>query len=314
LNQSLILVVALVLTLCGAVSAGSPAMPRKVIISTDIGDDIDDAFAVAFALKSPELRVDAVVVTHGPTVRRARLAAKLLSIAGREDVVVIVGKPGEDYDRGQMARATGFAPRKPVVSGGGRALARRVMSSKEKVTIIPTGPLTDIADMLRLEPRVKDKIEEIVLMGGSVYRDFHYKPGACPETNIVLDIKAAQTVFNSGIPIVQAPLDVTVMMQPDPSDMKRLAESDKPLARALHELFVAWGHPVPTFFDPVAVAVTFRRDLVKMERRCVKVTDDGFTRIVPDGEPNVWVCVEIDKPRFMKLFMGRILDGSERVE
>ncbi|MDO8586409.1 MAG: nucleoside hydrolase [Armatimonadota bacterium] len=302
MSLTFIVLVVIVLAI-GEVSAA----PRKVIISTDIGDDIDDAFAVAFALKSPELKVDAIVATHGPTARRAKLAARLLSIAGREDIPVLVGKPGEDYDQGQLRWAAGFTPKTPVVSDGPRALADRVMRSREKVIIVPTGPLTDVAEMLKLEPKVKEKIEEIVLMGGSIYRDFHYKPQPCPETNIVLDAKAARTVFESGIPITMAPLDVTVMMQPDPADMKRLAESKQPLAHALHELFVAWGHPIPTFYDPVAVAVILQRDMVKTERLCVKVTNDGFTRVAPGEEPNANVCLEVDKPRFMKLFMGRIL-------
>jgi len=289
-NIGLLLGAAFLTVAAVAVAGPTQAQPRKVIISCDIGDDIDDAFALAFALKSPELKVDAVVVTHGPTARRGKLAAKLLSIAGREDVVVIIGRSGENYTRGQMEWAADFTPRKPVVSGGGKALARRIMRSDEKITLIPTGPLTDVADALRAEPRIKDKIEEIVMMGGSAYRDFHYKPQPCAETNIVLDIPAAQTVFGSGIPIVQAPLDVTVMMQPNPGDMERVIGSDKPLTKALGELFQAWGHPVPTMFDAVAVAAVYRRDLLKTEQAHVKVTDEGLTSIVPGGRAE-HVCV-----------------------
>jgi purine nucleosidase len=263
---------------------------------------------VAFALKCPELQVDAVVGTYGPTVRRARLAAKLLSIASREDVVVIVGRPGENYTRGQMDWVADFIPRKPVVSGGGRAVARRIMNSKERVTLIATGPLTDFADALKCEPLIKEKIDRIVYVGGSIYRDFHYKPQPCVETNVVLDIPAAQTVFDSGVPILQAPLDVTMMMQPDSADMKRLSVSADPLQKALHELFVAWGHPVPTFFDAVGIGIMLQPDLVKTQDLQVRVTDQGFTTVVPDAEPNATVCVEIDKARFMKLYMGRILD------
>ena len=300
-----LLIAALALSLAGEALAASPP-PRKVIISADIGDDIDDAFAVALALRSPELKLDAVVATHGPTLRRAKLAAKLLSVAGRADIPVIIGRPGEDYTRGQLDWAAGFTPKKPLVSGGGAALARRVMASKGKVTIIPTGPLTDVADMLRAEPRVKEKIDEIILMGGSVYCGFSQKSAPVAETNIVLDVPASQTVFTSGLSVVMVGLEVTNLMQPDPTDMERLASSDKPLAKALHELFKAWGHPVPTFFDPVAVTVAFRRDIVTMERKRVVVTDDGFTRLA-DGDPNVGLCETVDKPALMKLFWDRLL-------
>jgi inosine-uridine nucleoside N-ribohydrolase len=299
--------VALIL-LALAIGGSAFAAPRKVIIVTDIGSDIDDAWALAFALECPELSVDSVVVSHGPTPGRARIAAKLLSIAGRDDVPVIVGKCRRISDNGQRDWAKGFVPERPLVADGAHALVRRVMESDGKVTLIPVGPLTDVAQMIRIEPGVRDRIDEIILMGGAAYRGYGSDSPPCAEYNILGDVPAAQTVFQSGIPIVMVGLDVTAMMQPSPEDMRRIEKSDKPLPRAMFELYKAWGHPVPTLFDPMAVAVAFRRDIVTMEHRHVEVTDDGFTRIVLDGEPNAWVCLTGDKPRFTKLFMERVLD------
>jgi len=292
-----------------SIPATTPAFcARKIIISTDIGDDIDDAFALVFALNSPELKVDAVIASYGHPPRKARLIQKLLHIAGRDDIPVLVGKYVENQDSGQLRWAADWKPRN-LVGDGPRALARRIMRSKEKTTLVPYGPLTDIAEMLRVAPEVKGYIDEIILMGGSAYRGWNVNDPPCPEYNIMADAKAAQTVFQSGLPIVMVGLDVTTMMKLGDSEMERIRNSPNPLPKALYTLYKAWGRPVPTMYDPVALAVAFQRDLVKMEHDCVEVADHGLTRIVP-GAPagaNAWVCVDVDKQRFMDLFMERIL-------
>ena len=287
---------------------GQPALgARKIVISTDIGDDIDDAFALAFAVNSPELRVDAVIASYGHTLRKARLVQKLLYIAGRSDIPVLIGKHAENGDSKQLQWAGDWKPRN-LVCDGPRALARRIMRSRDKTTLVPYGPLTDIAEMLRIEPRVKERIDEIILMGGSAYRGWEEGEPPCPEYNIMADVAAARCVFESGLPIVMVGLDVTTMMKLGPPEIERIKNSPSPLAQALYALYIRWwGHRGPTMYDPVALAVAFQRDLVKMEHDRVEIADNGLTRIVPGGKPNVWVCVEVDKERFMRLFMARIM-------
>lgn len=278
----------------------------KVVICTDIASDIDDAWALAFAMKCPELEIDCVLVSHGPTPARARVAAKLLSIGGCDDVPVLVGKAKSTEENAQRRWARDFVPKHPVVADGPRALARRLMRSDGPVTLITLGPLTDVARMLELQPQVKEHINEIIIMGGSIYRGHGGSP-PCAEYNILSNVKAAQTVFSSGLPIVLVPLDATRMMQPSEECMRLVRENKQPIPRAMYELFEAWGHPVATLFDPVAVAVAFRSDFVKTERMCIEVTDDGYTRVVPDATPNAVVCLDSDKARFMELFMERVL-------
>lgn len=303
-----LLLISLVMLIAGCAFAAPNTNPRKVIICTDIASDIDDSWALAFAMKCPELSIDSVAVSHGPTPGRAKVAAKLLSIGGLDDVPVMVGKAKGNSSNGQRDWAKDFTPKRPPVADAARGLARRLMRMPGKVTLIPIGPLTNIGEMLRIEPGVKDKIDEIILMGGAVYNGYRTGSEVCAEYNILSNVKAAQRVFESGIPIVLVGLDVTRMMQPSPEDMQRIAQSNKPLPQAMHALYKLWEHPTPTLFDPVAVALAFQRDLVEMEHLCIKVTGDGITRIVPDGKPNAWVCKKIDKPRFMKLFMDRVLD------
>ena len=301
-----ILLIILVMLISNCVYATPNTNPRKVVICTDIASDIDDSWALAFAMKCPELAIDSVVVSHGPTPGRAKVAAKLLSIRGLDDVPVMVGKAKRNESNGQRDWAKDFVPKRPLVADAARGLARRLMRMECKVTLIPIGPLTDIGEMLRLEPGVKDKIDEIILMGGAVYNGYRTGSEVCAEYNILSNVKAAQRVFESGIPIVLVGLDVTRIMQPSAEDMQRIAESDKPLPQAMHTLYKLWEHPTPTLFDVVAVALAFQRDLVEMDYLSIKVTSDGITRIVPDGKPNAWVCKKIDKQRTMKLFMDRV--------
>ncbi len=300
------LALALVCSLAGGLAAAPALCARKIIISTDIGDDIDDAFALVFALNSPELEVDAVIASYGHPPSKARLIQKLLHIAGRDAIPVLVGKYVEKHDSRQLQWAADWKP-KNLVGDGPRALARRITRSNEKTTLVPYGPLTDIAEMLRIAPEVKAHIDEIILMGGSAYRGWNVNDPPCPEYNIMADAKAAQTVFGSGLPIVMVGLDVTTMMKLQDAEMERIRNSPSPLPKALYVLYKAWGRPVPTMYDPVALAVAFQRDLVKMDRLCVEVADHGLTRILPGGKPNASVCVDVDKQRFMDLFMERIL-------
>ena len=280
MNYTALFFVLMLLAVASNINAASA--PKKIIICTDIASDIDDSWALAFALKCPELDIDSVATSHGPTTLRAKVAAKMLSIAGRDDIPVMAGKPKNfDYNP-QREWAKDFVPKHPIVTDAPRALARRILQSKEKVTIIPIGPLTNIGKMLELEPKVKDNIEEIIIMGGAAYNGYRTGSPVCAEYNILSNVKAAKVDFESGLPLVMAGLDVTRMMQPSAEDMKRIAESDKPLPKAMHELFIRWEHPTPTLFDVVAIAIAFQRDLVKTEYTHVKVMDDGITMLVPD--------------------------------
>ena len=307
MDYTKLIIVLIVMLINSCVYAVPNANPRKVVICTDIASDIDDSWALAFAMKCPELAIDSVVVSHGPTPGRAKVAAKLLSIGGFDDVPVMVGKAKRNTPNGQRDWAKDFVPKRPLVADAARSLARRIMRMEGKVTLIPIGPLTDIGEMLRLDPGVRDKIDEILLMGGAVYNGYRTGSEVCAEYNILSNVKAAQRVFESGIPIVLVGLDVTRMMQPSAEDMQRIAESNRPLPQAMHTLYKLWEHPTPTLFDVVAIALAFHRDLVEMDYLSIEVTSDGITRIVPNGKPNAWVCKKIDKQRTMMLFMDRVM-------
>ncbi len=295
--------------------------PVPVILDTDIGDDIDDALALAFALQSPELDVRAVVTVLQHRERRADLVWKILQLYGREDVPVGMGAeqpllaPARRGEVRQTA-ALSAADRLPDARrrNGLELYLETCLKSPRKVTVLAYGPLTNVALALRAEPRLTERIERVVLMNG-----VFFSPRL--EYNTVRDPEAAAIVFSSGLPIVTVGLDVTLRCQLEPQDMERLAASTLPAVRFLRELIAIWqdGRPErrPILHDPLAVAVTFRPDLVKLQRGRVEVETRGqpdrtygMTLFRPDPKGLVEVAAEVEARRFLDLFMERLLQPA----
>lgn len=309
---------ALVLMLLVAASCAPAEEPLPVILDTDIGDDIDDALALAFALQSPELDVRAVVTVLQHRERRADLAWKILKLYSREDVPVGMGAeqplltpPRHGEVRQTAALAAGDRLPDARRRNGLELYLETCLKSPRKVTILAYGPLTNVALALKAEPRLAGRIERLVLMNGVFFR-----PRV--EYNTERDPEAAAIVFSSGLPIVAVGLDVTMRCQLEPHDMERLGASSLPSVRFLRELIGIWqgGRPDrrPILHDPLAVAVAFQPDLVKFQRGRVEVetrgTPDrtyGMTLFRPDPKGWVEVAAEVEARRFLDLFMERVL-------
>src|SRR5438270_739480 len=143
-----------------------------IIFDTDIGDDIDDALALALALQSPELDVRAVTTVIDDTELRTRLAWKQLGLYGRRDIPLGTGASEPLLDPVQTMRARQVEVLTPEDIAPAAARPRRadliietLLASPRKLTLVPVGPLTNIALALKMEPRIKNNIERIVLMG-----------------------------------------------------------------------------------------------------------------------------------------------------
>lgn len=309
---------ALVLMLLVAASCAPAQQPLPVILDTDIGDDIDDALALAFALQSPELDVRAVVTVLQHRERRADLAWKILQLYDREDIPVGMGAEQPllappRHDEVRQTAALSAQDRLPQARrrNGLELYLETCLKSPRKVTILAYGPLTNVALALKAEPRLAGRIERLVLMNG-----VFFSPRL--EYNTVRDPEAAAIVFSSGIPVITVGLDVTLRCRLEEQDMQRLAASPLPAVRFLRELIAIWqeGRPErrPILHDPLAVAVAFRPDLVKLERGRVEVetrgTPDrtyGMTLFRPDPKGLVEIAREVEARRFLDLFMERVL-------
>ena len=182
------------------------AAASPVIFDTDIGTDIDDAYALAELIHRPELELIGVTTVSSDAVARARLAAKLLKVAGVQwaKVPVYAGTSTPVQYMKQVDWAAGFTSPSLHESGGVEFMRREIDARPGQVTIIAVGELTNVAAVLA-DPGIARKVRAISLMGGSIYRG--YAPGSKPEPewNIKSNAAAAKAVFESGVPLLVAP-------------------------------------------------------------------------------------------------------------
>jgi len=289
-----------------ALAATPPRAP--VILDTDIGTDIDDAFALALIIDSPELQLLGVTTVSGDTQARARLAAKLLWEAGGawRKVPVYPGRPGTPQPIDQTRWADGFISPALHSNGAVEFMKAEISRQPGKVTIIAIGELTNVAALLKSDPSMAKKIKRIALMGGSIARG--YGPDSKPEAewNIKSNPEAAQTVFSSGVPLLVAPLDVTAMLQLDAAGRRRVFTHLTPLTNALTILYHLWGNETPTLFDPMAVAMLIDPSLCETQQLAVEVDAQGFTRVVKGQRANAMVGMQTDPKKFFDFYLQRV--------
>ncbi len=287
---------------------GCTASSRRIpiLLDTDIGTDIDDAFALALILQSPEVDLLGVTTVSGDTQARARLVAKMLSEAGRTDVPVAAGQPGKRLKIDQTRWADGFTS--PQMRGEKAAdfLKAQVEGHSGEISVIAIGPLTNVAALLKQEPAVRKKIKQIVMMGGSIALGYGQDPTPAAEYNIAADPAAARVVFASGVPILMAPLDVTAMLQLNAVDLRRIFTRLTPLTNALTLLYHLWNGNTPTLFDPMAVALFIDPSLCETRQLAIEVDSKGFTRVQQGKPPNATVAVHTDPQKFFKFYLSRV--------
>jgi purine nucleosidase len=172
--------------------------------------------------------------------------------------------------------------------------------------LIAIGELTNVAALLKADPVMAKKINRIVLMGGAIARG--YEPGSKPdrEWNIKSNPTAARAVFESGIPILMAPLDVTAMLQLDAAMRSRIFNQDTPVTNSLAALYHLWNRETPTLFDPMAVALAINPSLCQTKKLAIEVDRQGFTRVVGDQPANATVGMETDPARFFEFYLSRV--------
>jgi inosine-uridine nucleoside N-ribohydrolase len=277
-----------------------PKKPIPVIFHTDIGDDVDDTWALLVLLRRPELDLKLIVTEGKNAVYRGRLAAKLLTLAGRRDIPIAIGPDGQDAPGNQSAWIGDFKLSDypvPVTTDGAKAMIDLIMASRERVTIITTGPATTTAEALTREPKITRRAR-FVGMEGSVREG--YAPGSAPdvEYNVKCDPKALATVFAAGWPCAITPLDTCGRFVLGAADMATLSASPDPFAQAVIANSEAWlpkatwmakdfdlKQHSSTLFDVVAVVMACDTSDLVMETLPLSVRDDGMTVIDPKGHP-----------------------------
>lgn len=301
-------------------------LKRPIIIDTDPG--IDDALAIAIALFAEELDVKLITTVAGNVSLKnvTNNALKLLNFL-KKDIPVAVGaqqpliEPLVDASNVHGASGMeGFEFPEPKVElllkeNAVNAMYKVIMGSNEPVTLVPIAPLTNIAMLLSLYPEVKQNIREIVLMGGSASRG---NKGVMSEFNIATDPEAAKIVFDSGISIVMAGLDVgwkALVYPEDSAKMKEMGRTGE-MAYCLFKKYRGGSFNTGLkMYDSCAIAYLLRPELFTTEDAYVDIElSVGLTRgcTVVDlknylgKSPNTKVCMDIDGEKFREWFLEYI--------
>jgi inosine-uridine nucleoside N-ribohydrolase len=301
-----------------AVGSSAPSLAQqartKIVFDTDIGTDIDDAWALGYVLKSPSLELVGVTISDGDTAARARLACKLLARLGRTDVPVSVGRPTPaipadriDY---QFAWAEDFRDYAPVRSPAVEFLADMIRKHPREITLVAVGPLHNLGDLVRLHPDIVPLVKRVVLMSGSIGASY-YSATAVTEWNVKLAIPEAQAVYAAAWPVTIVPLDATSYVRLEDAERDTLRKSATPLAVALETLLRLWTDRSTSrmaLHDQLALAET--QEPGRFFGRCdplpLVVSPDGYTRVDRERGRPVRVCLEPRRNEFMTHFLAQI--------
>ena len=307
-------------------------MALPVILDCDPGHD--DAIALILALASPELQVLAVTTSAGNQTPDKTLnnALRILTLLGRRDIPVAAGAPkplareliiadnvhGESGLDGPALPDPAFAPQAMTAL---ELMAKCLRESPEPVTLVPTGPLTNIALLLAAHPELKPRIARIVLMGGAAGAG-NWTPAA--EFNIYVDPEAADMVFKSGVPITMCGLDVTHEAQVMDEDIERVRAIANPVARCVAELLdffmiyhrdPKWGFAGAPLHDPCTIAwllapALFHGVECRVDIETQGAHTSGMTvvdRYGLTGKPaNALVLLGLDRAGFIDLLVQRL--------
>lgn len=288
----------------------TPAATQKIIIDTDIGDDIDDAFAVALALCSPEVQILGISTTFGDTELRAKLLDRLLHEAGRTDIPIAVGTSTQTGNPlTQQKYANRWRPAGTPYPKAADFILEQIRRFPNEVTLVAIGPLINVGALIDKDPDTFRKLRRVVLMGGSVrrgYGDLGYSKPRGPEAewNIKNDITSAQKLFASGVPIFMMPLDST-QLKLDEVKREFIFQAGTPLTDALTLLYHQWGQQTPTLFDAMTIAFIVNPTLCPVQPLRILVDEKGFTRENP-GVPNANVCLNSDSDAFFQFLIPRV--------
>ena len=297
-----------------AKTADAVAEPIKVIFDTDIGDDVDDAFALALLVSRPEVNILGVTTAWGDTALRARLTARFLA-SGHGNIPIYAGPKTVSKATFSQAPYAMAYPAKDWPDATTFVLDE-IRKYPGQITLIAVAPFSNVGALIDRDPTTFRKLKRIVLMGGSIrrgYGDLGYPWStpvkASPEYNVFSDVASSKKLFAAGVPISMMPLDSTQLKL---DDVKRdaLFSHGSPMTDNLTLLYHQWsastGSPTPTLFDAMAVAAAIRPDLCPTTPMHIRVDDQGGT-IAEAGEPNADVCLQSDTQKFFDFYLTSVL-------
>ena len=317
---------------------------KRIILDTDIGTDVDDAMALALTVASPELELLGVTTVHADTPLRARIARRLLALAGRDDIPVIPGAslplrmplpPNFHWMprlRGHEGRGilsdeerTPTADLTETADDAAHFIIQMASRYRGELSLVAIGGQTNLGRALQIEPRLADWVRDVTLMGGTVDTTrFTWPPML--ETNLNCDPMASRLVLRSGMPITLVPMEVTTEVFLTPEQRAELKSWNHPLTNALVAMMEAMlegfadfsaelGLPADfyqgrTFMhDPLAVYASMATELTGVRRTHIEYEEiDQVVRTMgyPDRAPNMWLCEQVDATAFPRFWIERV--------
>jgi inosine-uridine nucleoside N-ribohydrolase len=316
---------------------------KKVILDTDTG--VDDAMAIILALSSPELDVLAITTVAGNVgvVQCTTNVLRVLSLTGLQQYPLVAagadrplvkapftaGSVHGDDGLGALGDAyypaipPGLVADKPAVE----LILQLIASHPEEITLIATGPLTNVARAIRKDPATMARVQEIIFMGGAVHAPGNIPPGAA-EFNMYVDPHAAEVVLAFPVPLVMVPLDVTHEVKLMRTVVEqRFGRHTAPVPRFIADATSKYmqfylddqDHDGCYLHDPLAVGVAIDPGFVTTERLRIYVETEGKVTAgmtlpfrhptrnpAKRDAPNVHVYTTVDAERFLRLFLARV--------
>ncbi|MHC4694825.1 MAG: nucleoside hydrolase [Planctomycetota bacterium] len=286
--------------------AAEPAKKIPVIFDTDIGDDIDDTWALILLLQSPEFDVKLVTSAVNNTEEKAKIVAKILQAAGRTDIPVGIGVQHNKRNHRQREWVGDYKLSSypgTIYRDGVKAIVDTIMKSPKPITVVAVGPLPNIAAALKQEPKIAGKAR-FVGMHGSIRKGYGGSSRISAEYNVRAYPKAVQKVFAAPWDVTITPLDTCGIVHLRGDKYQKVLKANTTLSKTLIANYRAWykqgilnskkdlskdqvnkrtnqqiNSRSTTLFDTVGIYLAMTTKLVKMEKLGINVTDDGYTRI-----------------------------------
>ena len=279
-------------------------MGIPVIIDTDVGTDVDDMWALAFALRCPELDIRLITTCTGDVEYRAALVAKLLEVAGRTDIPIGLGLPLDSAPEPQKAWIQDYQLNLypgVVIEDGVGAICNTIKQSENPVTIIAIGPLPNIAAALQRAPSIIEN-SKFIGMHGSLRIGYLGAPKPTKEYNVKQHALSCKSVFEAGWEKEITPLDTCGNIILTGDDFQCVRNSTADLMRAVIENHLIWYEAVASspvvgpfikkmdpqvqssiLYDCVAIYMAFSSDGLVYEKLPISITEDGMTVIDDNG-------------------------------
>ncbi len=314
-------------------------MSKKIIIDTDPG--IDDAMAILFAHLAPDIELVGLTTVFGnvPIEQATRNACRLSDLMGGS-IPVAAGSAHPlnhsnnrypDFVHGKNGFGDiALAPpvNKAVEPDAVEFIIEQISQQPDKITLVPIGPLTNMAKVLEKAPEIATKVEEVVLMGGAATVNGNVNPAA--EANMLSDPFAADLVFTADWPVTMVGLDVTHQIIMDEPYLDRVHQTDKPIGRFLRSIAQFYldfhrstGVDGLYTHDPSTIAYLLSPEMFTMQSGAVRVCTEGiaagqtimnrsqklYRETAWNGVRKSKACVDVDTEAFLALYAD-IMSGS----